>query len=104
MGKRFAESRDVSDVELLNAPFSQDIPSEVGIDIIVFDEQQFDYRRAQSRSLCTRTWRRVSLLRSRPLHRWLKYSQSLCLHKEMSEIVGSDETEYLGSGDCEEGP
>ena len=48
MSKRFAESRDVGDVELFNAPFSQDVPSEVGIDIIVFDQQQFDYRRTQT--------------------------------------------------------
>jgi hypothetical protein len=38
----------VGDVELFDAPLSQDVPGEVSIDIIVFDEQQFDYRRAQS--------------------------------------------------------
>ena len=47
MCKCFAEPCDMSDVELFDAPFREDILSEMSIHIIIFDQKEFNYRRTQ---------------------------------------------------------
>jgi hypothetical protein len=50
MAEGLAQARDMDDIELLDAPFRQDVLGQTSIDVTVLDQQNLEHRSPANRS------------------------------------------------------